>query len=77
MRHLLQVLSKVPWLTVFHICHTCHTPHTHQLFGLRDLNTGIFWLQTPKSPLNRKQDACNPNQFMLLLGAVGILQRAC
>ena len=28
MRHLLQVVSKVPWLTVFHISHACHTPHT-------------------------------------------------
>ena len=35
-----------------------------------------FLAANPKSPLNRKQDAHGPNQFMLLLGAVGILQRA-
>ena len=34
----------------------------------------FFCLQTPTSPLNGNQDAYGPNQFMLLLGALGILQ---
>ena len=61
-----------------HLSHATHLTHTN--FWDEEILTsndpGIFWAQTPKSPLNGKQDAHCPNQFMLLLGAVGILQRA-
>ena len=61
------------------LSHTTHLTHTNfldeEISTSNDL--GIFWPQTPKSLLNLKQDAHGPNQFMLLLGAVGILlQRA-
>ena len=29
MRHLLQVISEVPWTTIFHIHHTTHLTHTN------------------------------------------------
>ena len=60
-----------------HLSHTTHLTHTNFLDEeiLTSNDPGIFWLQTPKSLLNGKQDAHGPNQFMLLLGAVGILQR--
>ena len=53
------------------LSHTAHLTHPNFLDEeiLTSNEPGIFCLQTPKSPLNRKQDACSPNQFMLLLGA--------
>ena len=61
-----------------HLLHTTHITHTN--FLDEEISTSndprIFWPQTPKSPLNGKQDAHGLNKFMLLLGAVGTLQRA-
>ena len=61
-----------------HLSHTTHLTHTNFLDEeiLMSNDPGIVWPQTPKSLLNRKQDAHGPNQFMILLGAAGILQRA-
>ena len=60
------------------LSHTTHLTHTNFLDEETSMSNypGIFWPQTPKSLLNGKQDAHGPNQFMLLLGAAGILQRA-
>ena len=61
-----------------HLSHTTHLTHTNFLDKEISMSNdpGMFWPQTPTSRLNGKQDACGPNQFMLLLGAVGSLQMA-
>ena len=60
------------------LSHKTHLTHTN--FLDEEISTsndpGIFQSQTPKSPLNGKQDARSPNKFMLLLLAAGFLKRA-